>query len=93
MNKTLRRVMSGENLEWRTGKTGRTLHLNGKGPALCRMVPDPTGLWRVEQDGRLSDIVNISRASDAAISLALAKLNRPEERAANRPPIDLLQAG
>ena len=74
-----RRIMGRDRLEWRTAKRQRTL-------SLCRLVPDPTGLWRVECDGRLSDIVNISRASDAALSLALGKLNRMEERAAEARP-------
>ena len=78
--------MGRDRLEWRTAERQRTLHFNGKGPSLCRLVPDPTGLWRVECDGRLSDIVNISRASDAALSLALGKLNRMEERAAEARP-------
>ena len=75
-----RGIIASHQLQWRTSKSGRTLHLNGKGPALARLVPDsPTGLWRVRCDGQLSDIVNLSRASDAAISLALASLKSSQE--------------
>jgi hypothetical protein len=71
---------SGYRLQWRNSVSGRTLHLNGAGPALARLVPDTaTGLWRVSCDGQLSDIVNLSRASDAAISLALASLKHRSE--------------
>lgn len=38
------------------------------------VIPDKeySGMWRVrDRDGRLSDIVNISRAKDAALSWAL----------------------
>ena len=85
-----RGIVSSAQLEWRKSKSGRALHLNGSGPALCRLVPDaPTGLWRVEHDGRLSDIVNISRASDAAISLALHWLNRSQETPSEAPPMRL----
>ena len=77
---TPRRIVGSDRLQWRKSKSGRSLHLNGTGPALCRLVPDePTGLWRIEHDGRLSDIVNISRASDAALSLALASQNHTED--------------
>jgi hypothetical protein len=37
-------------------------------------------MWRVRHlDGRLSDMVNLSRAKDAAISVALGILNRSRE--------------
>ena len=36
--------------------------------------------------GKLSDIVNASRATDAAISLALASLNRRQEKLAQPRP-------
>jgi hypothetical protein len=33
------------------------------------------GMWRVRFGGELSDMANISRAKDAAISLVLSELN------------------
>ena len=33
------------------------------------------GMWRVRFGGKLSDMANISRAKDAAISLVLSELN------------------
>ncbi len=34
------------------------------------------GMWRVQIDGKLTDVVNITRAKDAAIALALADLKQ-----------------
>jgi hypothetical protein len=47
--------------------TAYSLHYgNGKKP-LARVISDVSGLWRIEwPDGILSDIVNLSRAKDAA---------------------------
>ena len=40
-------------------------------------------LWRVHlPDGRLSDVVNLTRARDAAVTLALGVLNRGRREAA-----------
>jgi hypothetical protein len=64
-------------LQWK----GDSLHLDGRGRAVVRIVPDKTyaGMWRVElPDGRLSDMVNRARAKDAAISLACASLGQRE---------------
>ena len=33
------------------------------------------GMWRVRLGGKLSDMTNLSRAKDAAISLVLRELN------------------
>lgn len=55
------------------------------GGVLATIEPDGEwpGLWRVRTpDGRLSDMVNLTRAKDAALSLALAALNRPDREAA-----------
>jgi hypothetical protein len=39
-------------------------------------------MWRVRlPDGHVTDMVNLSRAKDAAASLALAALNRRQEAA------------
>jgi hypothetical protein len=65
---------------------GLTLRLGTKaGRVLATVEPDAEwpGLWRVRTpDGRLSGIVNPTRAKDAALSLALAALNRPDREAA-----------
>ena len=58
------------------------------------------GMWRVRCGGSISDMVNLSRAKDAAISIALSDLNALDRRdaplkRADRPstakPADLLQ--
>jgi hypothetical protein len=48
------------------------------GRIITRVVPDEkySGMYRVLADGKLSDMVNISRATDAAQVLALSILNR-----------------
>jgi hypothetical protein len=44
------------------------------------------GMWRVRRpDGTLSDMVNISRARDAAMVLSLAVLNGQETATGRRP--------
>jgi hypothetical protein len=55
-----------------------SLRLNS-GRLMAAVEPDHEwpGLWRVRlPDGRLSDMVNLTRAKDAALLLALAVLNR-----------------
>jgi len=87
MSKHYRGIIASHQLQWRQSKSSRSLHLNGAGPALARLVPDTvTGLWRVSCDGQLSDIVNLSRATDAAISLALASLKSSQETPLERHP-------
>jgi hypothetical protein len=50
---------------------------------MATIEPDAwPGMWRVRFGGRLSDMANISRAKDAAISLVLSELN-----GGNRQPI------
>ena len=66
-------IVGRDRLEWR----GDTLH-RVRGRAIVRIVPDKTwpDMWRVRlPDGRLTDMVNESRARDAAISAALAILS------------------
>ena len=38
------------------------------------------GMWRVRFGGKLSDMANLSRAKDAAISLVLGELNTDSPR-------------
>ena len=52
-----------------------------KGGVLASIEPDTDwpGMWRVRlPDGRLTDMVNLSRAKDAALSLATMALNRQQ---------------
>ena len=58
--------------------------LSNRGVVFATIEPDQTcpGLWRVRlPGGHLTDTVNLSRAKDAAASLALAILNRHREAA------------
>jgi hypothetical protein len=69
-----------QDLFWR----GDCLHRKGAGPVLS-IEPDPvySGMWRVrrpngsltEPNGSLTDMVNKTRARDAARSIALGFLN------------------
>jgi hypothetical protein len=64
---------------------GNELRLfSSRGRVQASIQPDETwsGLWRVRlPHGYLTDVVNLSRATDAAASLALAALNRRSEAA------------
>jgi hypothetical protein len=64
---------------------GRELRqASSRGLMLASIEPDQTwpGMWRVRlPDGYLTDIVNLSRAKDAAAALALGVLNRHREAA------------
>ena len=57
---------------------------SSRGRVLPSIEPDKTwpGMWRVRlPDGYLSEMVNLSRAKDAAASLALGVLNQHREAA------------
>jgi hypothetical protein len=57
---------------------GLALRLGSKsGRVLATIVPDAEwlGMWRIRADRTLSDMVNLSRAKDAALSIALQQLN------------------
>jgi hypothetical protein len=67
-------IYPAKNLEWK----GDGLHLQGKGKPIVTIVPDDKypAMWRVRlPDGRLTDMVNRTRAMDAAIAIALGILN------------------
>jgi hypothetical protein len=86
------RIIGSAELTWRAhdDKTF-TLHL-GRSKALLCVVPDATysGLWRIVHRGRLSDMVNLSRAKDAAITRALSDLNnRYQETPPEGSPVRL----
>jgi hypothetical protein len=57
---------------------------SSRGLVLASIEPDQTwpGMWCVRlPDGYLTDMVNLSRAKDAAASLALGVLNQQREAA------------
>jgi hypothetical protein len=63
---------------WHKIAEGFALRLNGKGRPLAHVVPDGryAGMWRIQhRDGHLSDMINLARAKDAALSVALGILN------------------
>ena len=66
-------------------RDGKPLRLfPGRGLVLATIEPDLTwpGMWRVRlPNGNLTGKLNLSRATDAAASLALAVLNRHREAA------------
>jgi hypothetical protein len=69
-------------LQW----VGTTLRLRRTRRLLATIVPDADNpfLWRVRlpRAGLSDDAVNLARAREAAVSLALANLNRDVARAA-----------
>lgn len=75
-------VFSNADLSWK----GDALHAIGRRGAIVTIEPDAKypGMWRVRsRDGSLSDMVNRTRAKDAARSIAMAFLNtdiRPTEQ-------------
>jgi hypothetical protein len=78
---TLMHVCSRRNLVW-DDKQVRLYSIRGR--VLAAIEPDREwpGMWRVRMpDGRLTDMLNLSRAKDAAASLALAVPNRHQEAA------------
>ena len=57
---------------------GLQLRLGSKaGRVMATLEPDASsaGMWRVRFGGELSDMVNLSRAKDAAASMVLRELN------------------
>jgi hypothetical protein len=71
------RIYSARALVW----DGPTLRLgNKRARALATVVPDADwpGMYRVRRSGHTSDMVNLTRAKDAAACLALADLNTQE---------------
>ena len=61
-------------LAWRTIENGFALHRWQTKTPLLHVVPDTVypGMWRIRSpDGRLTDMANLTRAKDAAVSIAL----------------------
>ena len=69
--------------------SGHQLFRHGQRAPIAQIEPDEThpGLWRSRllPDGARSDMVNLSRAKDAAAALVLAGLNEAEESGEGRP--------
>jgi hypothetical protein len=71
---------SRRHLQW--VRDGAAWVVRNGGSELVRVVPDEKypGMWRVRSpDGRLSDMANITWAKDAAVTMALAVLNRSDD--------------
>ena len=68
------RVFARSQLYWQ----GNHLFRWGSSKLLAEVIPDG-GMWRVQlPSGYLTDTVNLSRARDAAMALAVSYLNRQE---------------
>jgi hypothetical protein len=86
-------------LAWRKDANGFTLTLGGRGRPLLEVVPDKTyaGMWRIQMpDGRLSDMVNLARAKDAALSIAVRTIHSQKqggETPAKGPPVAQMAEG
>ena len=79
------RSYANSELIWR----GDRLALKGRASPAVEIVPEDSypGMWRIRtQDGSLSDMVNRSRARDAARSILLGILNA-QETASGGPPM------
>lgn len=72
------------NLKWVKTEVGAAVHAGkGKSGRSVRVLPDPTykGLWRVEYtDGTLSDMVNLTRAKDAAQGILMMTMNEGKRK-------------
>jgi hypothetical protein len=76
------RLYSTVELIVRQRASGFVITLVDQRKPLATVIPDEKypGMWRViEDNGDLSDMVNLSRAVDAAMSRALSRLNKPIE--------------
>ncbi len=81
-------MIESHRLRWREN----ALLLDGKGAPLAHIVPDGRhpSMWRVQlPDGHLTDMVNLTRAKDAAVSIVLGLLNKKQcrETSAEAPSI------
>jgi hypothetical protein len=75
------RTYNSRDLSWR----GNDLRRVGK-TTVVSIVPDQTyaGMWRIAHpDGRLSDMVNRTRAKDAAVTIALGIVNSEGQETAS----------
>jgi hypothetical protein len=79
-------IFSRLDLNWQ--KDGEAWAVRYRSRVLLQVAPDLThsGMWRIRHpDGRLSDLVNLSRAKDAATSLAVGILNADKRRSVSSP--------
>ena len=83
------------NLTWKFENGKHALYRQGSKVPVLSVVPDQTypGMWRIQsKDGKLSDMTNLSRARDAATSMAMAeydrqtRVERPAEARGSRLP-------
>jgi hypothetical protein len=71
-------IVGRDRLIWRTTKHGLRLRYGTRRLPLLRIVRDAdwAGMYRIQlPDGGLTDMVNLRRAKDAALSIALKALN------------------
>src|SRR5262245_60466471 len=87
------RVIGRRDLTWCRERDGTlVLCRTGSKTILVRIVTDRVypSMWRVKMlSGKLSDMTNLTRAKDAAMSIALSILNREQkaqETASEAPP-------
>ena len=87
------RVIGRRDLTWRRERDSTlVLCRAGSRAILAQIVSDRVypSMWRVKMpSGKLSDMTNLTRAKDAAMSIALAILNREQkvqETASEAPP-------
>ena len=92
MTAPIRKYHDTDVLHW----DGLRLHLN-TGRLLATVEPDATWpkMYRVRlPDDRLTDMVNLSRAKDAAVALAMAALNSDiRQTPVAAPPVRYLESG
>jgi hypothetical protein len=73
-------IYSTQDLTWNKCQEGWALHCVGRKEPVLHVIPDekyPSLMWRIRRrpEGTLSDMVNLTRARDGAISVALGVLN------------------
>lgn len=80
MNAVTRRTIGSKELDWRTADNKFTLHF-GRSKPLLSVIQDATyaNMWRISHRGRLSDMANLTRAKDAALTWGLHDLNRGQD--------------
>jgi hypothetical protein len=80
-------------LAWRGRGNAFVLHTTHSKKPILSVEPDATypGMWRINLRGRLSDMANLTRAKDAAITWALTDQNRYRETPSEAPPMHLNQ--
>ena len=90
MNAVARRTIASKELDWRTDDNKFTLHFRGS-RAMLSVIPDAVhaDMWRISHRGCLSDMVNLTRAKDAALTWGLSDLNRSQDSPSEAPYVRL----